>query len=69
MVTIFSSEIVLKSELVKEITNYPPPNDSRGWKKPQWWIDEVEKHKKKYPLDPVPMSFLDPEPQVSQILL
>ena len=49
-----SPQIVLKREIVESIAN----TDNEEWK------ERIKKHKEKYPKDPLPIIFNDPEPQL-----
>ena len=49
-----SPQIVLKREIVESIANTDNPE----------WQKRIAEHKKKYPDDPLPIPFNDPEPQL-----
>ncbi|VDB88531.1 unnamed protein product [Peniophora sp. CBMAI 1063] len=49
-------QIVLRQELVNDVTSRNHPD---------WWQERVRDHRKRFPNDPVPIPFLDPEPQVT----
>ena len=49
-----SPQVVLKREIVESI----PDTDNEVWK------ERIKKHKEKYPKDPLPIPFNDPEPQL-----
>jgi pyranose oxidase len=50
-------QIVLDAKLINKVPENP-------YDLP-WWMEKVDEHKKKYPQDPIPIPFRDPEPQVT----